>query len=139
MIEHVAPTTILVVDDEPPLLRLLARVLERQGYTVLSAMNGDEAITLFDENLDAIGGVILDIVIPPNGADEVFDHMVSARADLALIVSSGDIPRPAMKARMDAHGAVFLRKPFLPKALLELLDTRIEAAREASSEPELGS
>ncbi len=135
MTEHAVPTTILVVDDEPPLLRLLARVLEKQGHAVLTAADGDEAINLFDRHRDAIGGVVLDIVIPPRGATEVFDHMVSARDDLALIVSSGDVPGSSMKTRMETHGAVFLRKPFLPKALIELVEARIGARRNSPGEP----
>ncbi|MFP8872251.1 MAG: response regulator, partial [Myxococcota bacterium] len=62
--------TILIVDDEPALLRLVTRVLEREGYTTLSAKTGDEAIVTFDKHLDEIDGVILDIVIPPNGVEE---------------------------------------------------------------------
>lgn len=135
-----APATILVVDDEPPLLRLVGRVLKRQGFTVLSAANGDEAINLFDKHLDSIDAVLLDVLIPPNGVAEVMDHMTAARADLVVVLSSGDVPAPDVVERIKRHGGVFLRKPFLPKALLELLETRLESRRNpertgASDEP----
>lgn len=136
MNEDPAPATILVVDDEPPLLRLLARVLERQGYSVLTARDGDEALDLFDKHLDAIDVVVLDVMIPPNGIAEVLDHMVSAHGGLAVILSSGDLPDPAISTRVKTYGGVFLRKPFLPKALLELVETGIQAKYSAGDQAE---
>lgn len=122
-------TTILVVDDEPALLRLVVRVLERQSYTTLSAQAGDEAIALFDKHRDDIDGVILDVVIPPNGGGEVLDHIVTSRPDLMVILSSGDEPDPSLAARIRDHGGVFLRKPFLPKALIELVESGLASRR----------
>lgn len=121
------PATILVVDDEPPLLRLVTRVLDRHGFNVLSATDGGEAIDLFDKHLDTIDAVLLDLVIPPNGGAEVMDHMIAARGDLVLILSSGDSPEPELIARLKSNGGAFLRKPFMPKVLIELLETRLEA------------
>ena len=127
MNEDAAPATILVVDDEPALLRLLARVLEKPGYQVLTAADGNEAIDLFVKHSEMIDGVLLDVVIPPNGIGEVLEHMVAARGDLAVILSSGDAPDQALRERLEAYGGAFLRKPFLPKALLKLLESEIEA------------
>jgi DNA-binding response OmpR family regulator len=122
-----APATILVVDDEPPLLRLVTRVLERHGFRVLCASDCGDAIDLFDKHLDTIDAVLLDIVIPPRGGAEVMDHMVAARSDLVVVLSSGDSPEPELIARLKSHGGAFLRKPFLPKVLIELLETQLEA------------
>lgn len=126
--------TILVVDDEPPLLRLVTRVLEREGFTVLTATDGGEAIDLFDKQPESIDAVLLDIIIPPNGGAEVMEHMISLRGDLVVILSSGDSPEPELVARLKTHGGAFLRKPFLPKALIELLRSRIEAGRQPRPE-----
>ena len=129
MTAEASDATILVVDDEPALLRLVVRVLERQRYTVLQAGAGDEAISLFDEHKDTIDGVVLDVVIPPNGVREVLDHMISERPDLMVILSSGDEPEDSLSARIREHGGVFLRKPFLPKALIELVESGLAARR----------
>ena len=133
MNEDATPATILVVDDEPSLLRLLTRVLERQGYTLLTASDGNQAIELFDKHLATIDGVILDVVIPPDGIGDVLMHMVSARSDLAVILSSGDVPDSAVSECLEAHGGVFLRKPFLPKALLKLVESELQARRSVGS------
>ena len=121
------PVNILVVDDEPPLLRLVVRVLERQGYSVLTASDGDQAIELFDKYVDSIDVVLLDIVIPPNGIAGVMEHMVSARDDLVVVLTSGDIPEPALTAKIKECGGVFLRKPFLPKSLLAALKAGLDS------------
>lgn len=115
------PATILVVDDEPALLRVVVTVLERQGYTVLSASAGDEAIKLFDERSDEIDGVVLDVVIPPDGVEAVLAHMLAVRPDLMVIVSSGDTLVAPLSERMREQGGVFLRKPFVPDQLLDAL------------------
>ena len=123
--------TLLIVDDEPALLRLVSRVLERDGYTTLSAKAGDEAIVTFDKHLDEIAGAILDIVIPPNGVEEVFDHMMAARPGLGVgvVFVSGDEPEYALAEKIELHGAVFLRKPFLPTALVKLVVQGLAARR----------
>jgi DNA-binding NtrC family response regulator len=121
--------TILIVDDEPALLRLVTRVLEREGYKTLSAKAGDEAIVTFDKHFEEIDGVILDIVIPPNGVEEVFDHMMAARPGLMVVFVSGDEPDYALAKKIQLHGGVFLRKPFLPTALLELVVQGLAARR----------
>ena len=121
--------TILIVDDEPALLRLVSRVLERDGYTTLSAKAGDEAIVTFDKHRDEIDGAILDIMIPPNGVEEVFDHMMAACPGLVVVFVSGDEPEYALAEKIELHGGVFLRKPFLPTALLELVVQGLAARR----------
>jgi two-component system cell cycle sensor histidine kinase/response regulator CckA len=123
--------TILIVDDEPALLRLVTRVLEREGYKTLSAKAGDEAIVVFDKYRDEIDGVILDIVIPPNGVEEVFDHMMAARPGLGVgvVFVSGDEPEYALAEKIELHGAVFLRKPFLPTVLVKLVVQGLAARR----------
>ncbi len=111
-----------MVDDEVPLLRLITRVLEKAGHQVLTAENGEQAMEVFAENQDRIDGVILDVVMPPRGISPVMREMTAARSDLALVLASGDVPPPEIEEEMEAHGGLFLRKPFVPKALLRILD-----------------
>ncbi len=129
-----AQGTILIVDDEAPLLRLISRVLEREGFATLTASDGDEARARLDEHRDEIDAVILDVLIPPNGVEEVVDHLESTCEGLAVIFASGDLPPPELSERMEGLGAAFLRKPFQPKALVELVRRRVEASASAQTE-----
>ena len=110
--------TILIVDDEPPLLRLLIRVLEREGLRVLSAQDGEAAVELFAEHADEIDVLVLDVIIPPKGAAQVLDAVLERKPDLALVLTSGDRLEPDLRQRLQERGGVFLHKPFLPRLLL---------------------
>jgi CheY-like chemotaxis protein len=63
--------------------------------------------------------VILDVIIPPGGAREVMDAIQAKRADLPVLLSSGDQLEPALADHLDASGGRFLRKPYVPKTLLQ--------------------
>ncbi len=119
---------ILVVDDELQLLQLLVRVLERAGHRVLSATDGEEAIAVFRDRHREIGLTVLDVIIPPDGVDGVLTSMLELRADLKVIMTSGDELPDELRDRLSACGGVFLRKPFGPKAV-------VRAARHALGEP----
>ena len=63
-------------------------------------------------------------------SDPRIDHINGPPgSDLAVILSSGDVPDPAVSECLDAHGGVFLRKPFLPKALLKLVESELQSRR----------
>ena len=132
MEESSEPATIMVVDDETALLRLLARVLKKAGHTVITAVDGDEAISVFEKNLDRIDAVILDVNIPPNGIYDVMVHILELRSDLALVLSSGDILDEKLRTKLESHGGTFLRKPFVPRTLLSVVSANLEARRKVA-------
>lgn len=107
-----------MVDDEPQLLRLLVRVLERTGSRVYSATNGEEALALFSNRQGEIGLVVLDVNIPPSGVGEPLERMLELRGDLQVIMTSGDALSTELRDRLGACRGVFLRKPFVPQAVL---------------------
>jgi len=113
------PQTILIVDDEPQILRLLVRVFEREGFRVLSAADGAEAVALFEAHADEIDLMVLDVIIPPGGAGEVLDAVLPRRPDLQLVLVSGDQLAPELRERIAERDAVFVRKPFVPRVLAQ--------------------
>ncbi len=117
---------VLVADDDPQLRRLIGRLLERRGYAVASAADGEEALRRFREDPQAIGVVVLDAALAPGGAAEVLAEMAKVRPDLGVVFTSGDALPPAQRACLVAHDGVFLRKPFDPEALLRAVeDSRV--------------
>ncbi len=122
--------TALIVDDEASLLRLLATVFERAGYRALVAANAAEARRVFAENRAAVDLVLLDVVMPGGeGAERLLPEILAERPDVRVIVASGDEPPASLTAELDRIGGSFLRKPFLPRALLRLLDAERGAGR----------
>jgi CheY-like chemotaxis protein len=119
IIEH----TILVVDDEPSIRHMVAEVLETEGYPVVTAANGSEALDVVAETAPAL--VILDLWMPvldgPGFAREIFARGL----DVPIVVMTASYLANPIAGEMGARRC--LRKPF---ELTELLDT-VEALMDA--------
>lgn len=108
---------ILLVDDEPDLIDILAEILREEGYEVFKAANGAEAMErLRTTRVDLL---VLDLMMPVMSGEEVLEALArqSADADLpVLVVSAGDGEQIARR-----YGRPYLRKPFELDRLLEIL------------------
>ena len=116
------PPRILIADDEPQLLRVLVRVLEDQGYTVISALDGKAAVEAMREAPEAIDAIVIDAAISPEGAGPVLEVLAAERPQVGVIVTSGDQLPSSLRSRLLASNGVFLLKPFLPSALEEAVE-----------------
>ena len=115
-------TPVLIADDEEQLLRLCGRVLGRRGYEVLTARDGDEAVRVFSERRGDVRAVVLDAGIPPGGAAAACREMLKASLDLGVVFISGAELDPGQRALLNAHGGIFLRKPFAAAALVRAVE-----------------
>ncbi|HEY6887193.1 MAG TPA: ATP-binding protein, partial [Solirubrobacter sp.] len=120
--------TVLVVDDEPTVRDLVTRVLEHHDARVISAANGQDALTALVEHEDAVDVVLTDIVMPSMSGIELARRLRSDRPGLPLVYFSGDggdVDRP--------DDGPLLRKPFTPDALVsaiaDVLPARFLAGR----------
>jgi len=112
--------TILVVDDEKALLDLATAVLEKQGYRVLGAISGTQALQLWEEHAPEIGLLLTDMVLP-DGANvrDLSEKMQAAKPALKTIFSSV-FSRKMMDEVFHFPGPIrFLHKPYAPKQLVE--------------------
>ncbi len=121
-------STVLIADDEPQLLRLLVRIFERGGFRALAAKDGDAAIEMFEQHVDEIDVLVLDVIIPPRGVAEVLEAVSGRKPSLGLVLTSGDQLSPGLQELLHKQGGVFLRKPFLPKLLLRTVQELGSAA-----------
>ena len=125
--------TALIVDDEDQLLRLMTRVLEREQVRVLTAKDGTEARALFSAHENEIDLLVLDVSLPDgDGAERLLPEFLARRPAARFIVASGDEPPVGLAAELTRIGGHFLRKPFVPKELIRLLQET------ASTAPSLG-
>jgi two-component system cell cycle sensor histidine kinase/response regulator CckA len=116
---------ILIADDESQLLRVLVRVLEKQGYTVISAQEGKAAVEALRKAPEAIDAIVIDAAIDPEGAGPVLEVVAEEQPQIGVIVTSGDqLPGP-LRSRLLANNGIFLLKPFLPNALIEAVEDSI--------------
>ncbi len=113
--------TILVVDDGPAVRKIIRRTLERSGYHVLTAENGEEALALQREHADQVRLVICDMVMPLMGGVELLGYLGEASPSLPVVLTSG-YPDREMNADIRSRAAGFLQKPFGPEDLVGLVE-----------------
>jgi DNA-binding response OmpR family regulator len=113
--------TVLVVDDEAMLLRLVENVLHRAGFRVMTAATGTEALEAFREDPAAIDAVLIDAGVPPAGAAEVVRSMLALRSSVGVVVSSGGPPSDEIQELLADCGGRFLGKPFDPEVLISIV------------------
>lgn len=113
--------TILVVEDEEPLRSLIRRLLERGGYRVLEAADGDEAIALARAGKQSIDLLLTDVMLPHRNGRDVAQAVTAAYPNVRILFMSG-------YGENTPPGAARLEKPFGPlklaTAVRELLDQR---------------
>jgi len=119
--------TVLLVDDEASVLRVNTRMLERLGYTVLPASNGEEALALYREKRAGIDLVLLDLVMPGMSGGQVFDSLREMDPDIKVILLSGYSIDGEAHTIMERGCNGFLQKPVslseLSRKIKDMLDT----------------
>jgi CheY-like chemotaxis protein len=120
--------TVLLVEDEVAVRALAARVLRAQGYTVLEAANGDEALALAqDRGETEIDLLLTDVIMPQIGGRELAARLAMLIPTVKILYMSGYTDDAIVHHGRLEPGTVFLHKPFSPAALArkvrEVLDT----------------
>lgn len=127
---------VLVVDDEPPIRALVAKIVERAGHPVDVARDGAEAIEKIEEQHYAV--VVLDLMMPNVDGYALVDYLKN-RGDARpaiIVISAGDT---AALRRLD--GSVvhsILRKPFDIDVLGDLISAALKSMEEAAAEKKRG-
>lgn len=124
--------TILVVEDDLAVQALTQRLLERQGYRVIVANDGNEAILRVAEYGDAIALVVTDVVMPSMSGGELAACLADTHPDLAVLFVSGYTDDVIVRRGLLDASASFLQKPFtattLARAVRNALDAPLLAA-----------
>jgi DNA-binding response OmpR family regulator len=130
-----ARRTILVAEDEEPMLMLLQSALAKRGYNVYLARDGGEALALFEAHKDGIDAILLDIGLPKLDGWDVIQRVKSARPAVSVIITSGYVD-PEFKTKLLETGVKgFLDKPYTIEAVLNTLQQILEkSARGKTSE-----
>jgi len=113
---EIRPPVILFADDDKSCLDISVQMLNRLGYTVLQAKDGQEAIEVYKNNQDSVGLVILDMKMPHNGG-HTFDELRKIKSDLKIILTSGFTEDYRIRELVKQGCKGFLQKPFDLKIL----------------------
>jgi len=110
---------VLVVDDEDEMRSVVALALERAGLQTLQARDGRDALTLYQEHLDRIRLIIMDLTMPNMDGEEACRELNRGGASVPILLSSGFNETEALKRFDGLRLAGFLQKPFGLGALVE--------------------
>jgi PAS domain S-box-containing protein len=119
--------TILLAEDEPSLRQLMARVLRTQGYTVLEAADGHEALALAQANGAKIQLLLTDVIMPGLSGKTLAEWLGQVNPAVRVLFISGYINNNAVRDAMSKPGTFFLQKPFNPLDLAQKVREAIEA------------
>jgi len=129
---HRGTETILLADDYDALRATTREMLESLGYEVISAKDGAEAIRLFQENVEKIDLVLLDVVLPLHSGPEVYSQISAIRPGTKVIFASGYSAENTLLNSALQKGSRILQKPFSLRSLSQAI--RDALARKSSVE-----
>jgi signal transduction histidine kinase/ActR/RegA family two-component response regulator len=109
--------TILLVEDEDSVRAFAVRVLSEQGYLVLDAANGAEALALAAAHGEPIDLLVTDVIMPGLQGHQLAVRMLAIRPGLRVLYVSGFTENSVVHHGVPDHGVVFLPKPFTGEAL----------------------
>lgn len=118
------PRTIVIMEDEEALRRLMRRMLVAEGYIVLEAADGERGLRLIEQHPVGLDLVLTDIQMPEIDGIQVAEVLAACRPLLPVICMSGEVDQAVVEKRLDRARRPFLVKPFTRD---ELQQTVVEA------------
>ena len=131
--------TILVAEDHEGVRELVRSALERLGYRVILASDGEEAVRMFEAHGNEIALVLIDVVMPKLSGQEAYARMSAGRPGLPVLFTTGYSSEPASLDALVRHGVAILQKPYhtahLGQKVREVLDRADNAATKQANFP----
>lgn len=125
---RIAATRVLVVDDEAPVRRAIARVVRRAGYEVVEAHDGASARDAFEAGAE-FDLLLTDAVMPDTDTEALIAGFRQAHPRAPVVVCSGYVREELIQRGIAAGEYDFIAKPFIPEELTDMLAQALEEAR----------
>jgi PAS domain S-box-containing protein len=124
--------TLLLVEDEAGVRELARRNLTAQGYDVLTASDGRDALTLVESRGGDIALLLTDVVMPNMSGPELVTAVHQRWPAIRVIYTSGYTSSAVVQAGVASSEVLFLQKPYAPTALLRMVRTALDAVEGAT-------
>ncbi len=118
--------TVLLAEDEEGIRALVRKILQKQGYQVLEAASGEEALSIAANHPETIDILLTDVVMPGINGGELASRLQSARPELKVLFMSGYTGDDLATFGPLPDGAEFLQKPFSLAVLLERIRAMLD-------------
>jgi two-component system, cell cycle sensor histidine kinase and response regulator CckA len=125
------PRRVLLIDDEPAVRVVTARLLRELGHQVITADSGRRALELFREQHDRIDLIVLDLTLPERSGEQILDDLLQVRSDVPVVITSGFQAADASQLLGRPNVIGFLEKPHT----LSTLETIVAAAQLDAAAP----
>ena len=112
---------ILVVEDEEPVRQIIRQALEKNGYKVMTAPDGTDALALYVQNQSEIKLVLTDMVMPIMGGVATIRALNKINAAVPIVATSGNLTDKGDAEALGQRVKAFLPKPFSAEKLLEII------------------
>ena len=117
----------MLVEDAESLREVICEVLEEQGYTVLQASHGQEALALAREHKGPIQLLLTDLVMPKLGGADLARQLALLRPAMRVLYMSGYTEGAISRQGVLREGSVLLEKPFTPDRLARAVREALDA------------
>jgi len=128
--------TVLLAEDDELVRGMAIKILEKAGYHLLVAADGEQALNLFDQHWSEIHIVVLDVVMPKLDGPAVFEQIRKKAPNLPVLFCSG-YSRNAAENFGTAPGIEMLQKPYPPKEMLLKIRQMLQLAASQSHPPSI--
>lgn len=109
--------TILLVEDEEIVRKMIAETFHANGYNILEASRGDQAIQICEQYDGRIHLLVTDVVMPGMNGRDLAERLISMRSDMKVVFISGYTDRGVIDSGILDGNSAFLQKPFTPEGL----------------------
>jgi PAS domain S-box-containing protein len=118
--------TILIAEDDVTVRSLVKEILEKYGYTVIVAVDGEDAVNRFAEHRDSIKLLVLDVIMPKKNGREVYDEIRKVRPDVQVLFSSGYTADILSRKGFLKEDRQFISKPISSMDLLRRVREKLD-------------
>ncbi|MRR54042.1 MAG: hybrid sensor histidine kinase/response regulator [Deltaproteobacteria bacterium] len=125
--------TILLAEDENSVRQMLKTILTENGYRVIEAVNGVDAVLRFSENRHAIDLVLLDMIMPRMNGREAREEILKTRRDVKVLFMSGYSGEILGEGSLEQEGVGFIHKPINPREIIRQLQETLPKRNTESS------
>jgi len=131
--EDISLETILLVDDEPGVLRLCYQILNLDGYRVLQATSGEEALRLLQKNSEGLDLALLDVIMPGMNGIELAKRIQAIYPNTPIILMTGYGPHEIARVVGDNNPYRIIWKPFKADSLRRMIENVISGSASGAS------
>jgi two-component system cell cycle sensor histidine kinase/response regulator CckA len=123
--------TILLVEDEQQVRKMVRELLQVSGFTVIEAARVGEALILCQSHPEPIHLLLTDVVMPGMNGRELAEHLTRMRPEMKVLFMSGYTDEAVVRHGVLAVGSAFLQKPFTPDSLTSKVRQTLDGVAEA--------